>query len=195
MMRYHLTSEGWVSRVRHLESPNQDRRPDWVRAPSLIVIHAISLPPGKFGADDISRLFLNRLDTFLHPQYESLKGLAVSAHFLIDRSGALTQFVATERRAWHAGVSQWNGRTHCNDFSIGIELEGTDHIPFEEAQYLTLMGLLDELCARYPIRALTGHSDIAPGRKTDPGPFFDWERLKQGGKPVSRWTPKMTHSG
>lgn len=189
-MRYYLDAEGWLSRVRHQKSPNQDPRPDRVRAPSLIVIHAISLPPGKFGGKDISLLFINQLDTSVNPVYESLRGLTVSAHFLIERTGALTQFVSTEQRAWHAGLSQWKGQTHCNDFSIGIELEGTDQQPFEESQYRTLNDLLTELCARYPIRALTGHSDIAPGRKTDPGPYFDWSRWQRLGYPVQVTNPR-----
>lgn len=191
MRRYHVDAEGWLSQVRHQNSPNQDPRPDWVRAPWLIVMHAISLPPGEFGGRDISRLFLNQLDTSVNPVYESLRGLTVSAHFLIERTGALTQFVSTEQRAWHAGLSQWNGQAHCNDFSIGIELEGTDQLPFEEPQYLTLNDLLAELCVRYPIRALTGHSDIAPGRKTDPGPYFDWERCQRLGYPVHAATPRL----
>ena len=195
MRDYHLDRQGWIQPARHRRSPNCNPRPRSAQNPSLIVVHAISLPRGEFGGRDIERLFLNQLDTSRHPDYASLRDLAVSAHFLIERSGALTQFVATDERAWHAGISHWNGRANCNDFSIGIELEGTDHDPFQEEQYQTLDGLLAGLCERYPIRAVTGHSDIAPGRKTDPGPYFDWERWERRGYLVSRREPKTAHTG
>ncbi len=140
----------------------------------LLVIHNISLPPGEFGGDAIIRLFTNTLDTTQHPYYAQLNGLKVSAHFLIRRDGEIVQFVACDRRAWHAGVSNWRGRSRCNDFSIGIELEGDDYQPFAGPQYQALARLTRRLRRSYPIRGITGHSDIAPERKTDPGPCFDW---------------------
>jgi AmpD protein len=142
----------------------------------LLVIHNISLPPGEFGGDAIADLFLNRLDPQAHPYYEGIANLRVSSHFLIRRDGALLQFVPCAKRAWHAGLSQWCGRERCNDFSIGIELEGADDHPFGDAQYECLSVLARALYARYPIKASVGHSDIAPGRKTDPGPHFSWTR-------------------
>ena len=167
---------GWVSWARRIPSPNCDERPP--REPvRLIVIHAISLPPGEFGGPEIVALFTNRLDTEAHPYFRELQGLRVSAHFLIRRDGELLQFVSCARRAWHAGVSSWMGRDRCNDFTIGIELEGCDQLAFEDAQYLALNRLLAELRQHYPIDAVVGHSDIAPGRKTDPGPHFAWHRL------------------
>lgn len=144
----------------------------------LIVVHAISLPPGEFGGDAIERLFTNTLDPALHPYYRQIDGLQVSAHFLIRRDGAVVQFVSCERRAWHAGASRWRARESCNDFSIGIELEGCDTLPFEAAQYEGLATLIVAVERRYPIAHIVGHADIAPGRKTDPGPHFDWPRLR-----------------
>ncbi len=185
---------GWVRRAQHCPSPNCDLRPRG-EVPYLVVIHSISLPPGQFGGRDIEALFTNRLDQRTHPSYVSLQGLRVSAHFLIRREGQLLQFVATEARAWHAGVSFWQGRSQCNDFSLGIELEGSDVCPFTEAQYLSLLALLQGLGRRYPIRAVTGHQDIAPGRKTDPGPGFEWERLRVAGYPVQLLRTKMDGSG
>lgn len=167
---------GWLPGVRRILSPNFDERPadELVR---LVVIHAISLPPGEFGGPGITELFTNCLDPDAHPYFREIQGLRVSSHFLVRRDGALTQFVPCSQRAWHAGVSNWKGRANCNDFSIGIELEGCDQQAFADAQYLTLNRLLAELRRRYPIEALAGHSDIAPGRKTDPGPHFDWHRV------------------
>lgn len=144
----------------------------------LLVIHAISLPPGRFGGPGIEQLFTNRLDPAAHPYYREIAGLRVSSHFLIRRDGSLVQFVACGRRAWHAGVSVWQGRERCNDFSIGVELEGTDEQPFEAAQYTRLVALTQALRGRYPLTDLAGHADIAPGRKTDPGPHFDWARYR-----------------
>lgn len=167
---------GWLPGARRIPSPNFDERPA-DEAVRLVVIHAISLPPGKFGGPEIIQLFTNCLDPDSHPYFREIRGLRVSAHFLVRRDGEIIQFVSCSRRAWHAGVSNWMGRTNCNDFSIGIELEGCDQIAFEDVQYLTLNRLLAELRRRYPIEALTGHSDIAPGRKTDPGPRFDWHRV------------------
>lgn len=167
---------GWFSGARHIPSPNCDERP-LAEPVRLVVIHAISLPPGEFGGDGIAALFTNRLDPEAHPYFREIQGLRVSAHFLIRRDGELIQFVSCSRRAWHAGVSSWMGRDRCNDFSIGIELEGCDQLAFEEVQYQVLDRLLADLRHRYPIEAVVGHSDIAPGRKTDPGPHFSWHRL------------------
>jgi AmpD protein len=169
--------DGWVAGAKALPSPNHEARPHGM-VPALIVIHNISLPPGEFGGEAIGELFLNRLDCSAHPYYDAhLRGLQVSSHFVIRRTGALEQFVSCDARAWHAGASNFFGRERCNDFSIGIELEGTDGVSFEPQQYATLAPLVRALMARYPIEALAGHSDIAPGRKTDPGPYFEWERI------------------
>jgi AmpD protein len=138
------------------------------------VVHSISLPPGEFGGESVERLFTNRLDTGAHPYFTDLKGLRVSAHFFVRRDGAIIQFVPVGRRAWHAGGSSWRGRARCNDFSIGIELEGTDDSAFEPVQYARLAKLVNVLRARLPLREIAAHSDIAPGRKADPGPLFDW---------------------
>lgn len=158
--------------MRVVDSPNQDERPAGV-AISLVVLHSISLPPGEYGGDAIERLFTNRLDPAAHPYFREIAHLRVSSHYLVRRDGELVQFVPVERRAWHAGVSSWRGRSRCNDFSVGIELEGTDAAPFEDAQYATLVALI----ARLGLRDLAAHSDVAPGRKTDPGARFDWARL------------------
>ena len=166
---------GWFSGARRVASPNCDARPAGMKV-ELLVIHNISLPPGEFGGDAVERLFTNTLDTAAHPYYAQLEGLKVSAHFLIRRDGAIVQFVPCGKRAWHAGVSSWQGRARCNDFSVGVELEGSDDTPFDDRQYAALARLTRYLQRVYPIRAITGHADIAPGRKTDPGPFFDWPR-------------------
>ncbi|MDE2341981.1 MAG: 1,6-anhydro-N-acetylmuramyl-L-alanine amidase AmpD [Betaproteobacteria bacterium] len=177
-LKFPVDGAGRVRRARQIPSPNFDARPP--RMPiSLLVIHNISLPPNQFGGDDIIRLFTNTLDPKAHPSYQELQGLQVSAHFLVRRDGELIQFVPCLQRAWHAGVSLWRGRPHCNAFSIGIELEGCDTRPFEAAQYEVLAALANSLCEVYPIRAIVGHSDIAPGRKTDPGPCFDWAFLRE----------------
>ncbi|TXH04738.1 MAG: 1,6-anhydro-N-acetylmuramyl-L-alanine amidase AmpD [Nevskiaceae bacterium] len=168
--------------ARWLPSPNFDERPDPADV-SLLVIHAISLPPDRFGGPWIDDLFLNRLDHAAHPYFASLRDLKVSAHCLIRRDGALTQYVAFDQRAWHAGKSQYRGRERCNDFSIGIELEGCDRKPFTQAQYRRLTRVTRALLRAYPRLArdrIVGHSDIAPGRKTDPGPRFDWPRYLAG---------------
>jgi AmpD protein len=159
-------------------SPNFDNRPPGA-AVTLLVVHNISLPPGRFGGTAIAELFTNRLDATAHPYFATVATLRVSAHFLIGREGTLTQFVACAYRAWHAGASSWQGRAHCNDFSIGVELEGTDELPYEAAQYRILARLTRALRRRYPIADLAGHQDIAPGRKTDPGPAFDWAHFRQ----------------
>ncbi|MCA1978951.1 MAG: 1,6-anhydro-N-acetylmuramyl-L-alanine amidase AmpD [Thiobacillus sp.] len=171
-----IDADGWYAPANRIASPNCDARPDGA-AIELVVIHNISLPPGVFGGDAVIDLFTNRLDWDAHPYYQGIRGLRVSAHFLIRRDGSLIQFVPCGLRAWHAGVSSWQGRERCNDFSVGIELEGSDDTPFTDAQYATLAPLVDALKRRYPIRGVVGHSDIAPGRKTDPGPHFDWRRL------------------
>lgn len=165
--------DGTLIRARQVVSPNQDARPDGERI-RLLVIHGISLPPGLFGSSAVERLFANSLDCEAHESFAALRGLRVSAHFLIRRGGALLQFVPCERRAWHAGVSSWAGQERCNDFSIGVELEGTDELPYAAPQYRQLARLTRELQEHYPITNVVGHSDIAPGRKTDPGPSFDW---------------------
>ncbi|WP_434782532.1 1,6-anhydro-N-acetylmuramyl-L-alanine amidase AmpD [Ferrovum myxofaciens] len=192
---FFVDSEGWVRRACHCLSPNFDSRSRAGSPPTLVVIHSISLPAGQFGGRAVEDLFTNRLDPSAHPSFESLRDLRVSAHFLIRREGTLIQFVSTDARAWHAGVSQWGRRQGCNDFSLGIELEGTDHVPFTEAQYGTLDALLQGLCARYPIQAITGHSDVAPCRKTDPGPCFHWARWEALGYPVQLLRPKKARSG
>lgn len=170
-------STGWCDSARHCPSPNCNTRPaDEV---SLLVIHNISLPPGQFGTGEVENLFCNRLDAQAHPYFAGIAHLQVSAHFLIERDGRLTQFVPCGARAWHAGVSCFAGREQCNDFSLGIELEGTDELPYSDAQYATLRELTLELMRVYPQitpERICAHSDIAPGRKTDPGPAFDWDR-------------------
>jgi AmpD protein len=168
----------WLAGVRHTPSPNYDERPNPAHV-DLLVIHNISLPPGEFGGDQVEALFLNRLDPDAHPYFREIAGLQVSAHLFIRRDGQAQQFVALDRRAWHAGVSCFGDREACNDFSIGIELEGTDHTPYTDAQYQKLLELTRAIRRHYPaIRPgrITGHADIAPGRKTDPGPAFDWAR-------------------
>lgn len=170
-------SQGWLSGVKRVISPNYDARPHQTRV-SLLVIHSISLPPNEYGGDAISRFFTNTLDHAEHPYFEQLKGIKVSSHFLIRRDGQVIQFVPCNKRAWHAGVSIWHGRTRCNDFSIGIELEGSDFEPYSELQYVALVRLTRCLKRAYSIHDIVGHSDIAPERKTDPGPFFDWEAYR-----------------
>ncbi len=169
---------GRVDAARYLASPNCDDRPPG-EAITLLVIHNISLPPGEFGGDGILRLFANELDCAAHPYYRNLAGQRVSAHFLIRRTGELLQFVPCTKRAWHAGASSWRGRSRCNDFSIGIELEGTDVVPYAEPQYRVLAQLVRALQSAYPIVDVAGHCDIAPERKTDPGASFDWPRFRR----------------
>jgi AmpD protein len=162
--------------MRIVDSPNCDERPPDTEI-SLVVLHCISLPPGEYGGDAIERLFTNRLDPAAHPYFRDIAGLKVSSHYLIRRDGKVVQFVPAERRAWHAGASWWRGRGACNDFSVGIELEGTEHEPFTDSQYAALSALIQDLQSRFPIRDVAAHSDVAPGRKTDPGAHFDWARL------------------
>ena len=172
---------GRLDAARQLPSPNHDERPAGV-AVDLIVIHGISLPPGEFGGPWIDALFTNTLNPAAHPYFQDLIGLQVSAHVLIRRDGEMVQYVSFQHRAWHAGASVYAGRSRCNDFSVGIELEGVDHRPYDHRQYAPLARLIRALRVAYPaITAdrLTGHADIAPGRKTDPGPAFDWARLRR----------------
>lgn len=174
-----LDRHGWLRRhpsVTLLASPNYDARPQGL-TPSLLVVHNISLPPGVFGGPYVADLFLNRLSVDAHPWFKQVHGLKVSAHFFVRRDGSVVQFVSTDQRAWHAGVSHFNGRERCNDYSVGIELEGTDTLAYTAAQYLALGHLSCTLQARYPLLAVRGHEHIAPGRKTDPGPAFDWPRF------------------
>ena len=178
-----VSPDGRVSGVRLVPTANCDERPAGCVV-DLLVIHHISLPPGDFGGPGILDLFTNRLDPAAHPYYASLTAVRVSAHFLIRRDGEVIQFVPCALRAWHAGASSWRGRTRCNDFSIGIELEGTGETPFTAAQYAALAKLTRGLKARYPIADIVGHSDIAPGRKEDPGPSFDWARYRAMLAPV-----------
>jgi AmpD protein len=176
---YQLDEDGWCHAARRIPSPNYDQR---VMPVDMVVIHNIHLPPQapgqqQFGGPDIERLCTNSLNPDDHPAYAELAQLRVSAHFLIRRDGELIQFVSCQHRAWHAGVSSWQGRERCNDFSVGIELEGSDYVPFEAIQYQVLQLLLNALQVRYPLQHIVGHSEIAPVRKTDPGPFFDWSQL------------------
>jgi N-acetyl-anhydromuramoyl-L-alanine amidase len=171
---------GLVACARYVPSPNRDQRPPG-QPPELVVVHGISLPPGEFGGPWIERLFTNTLPPGEHPYFAAIAGQRVSAHVLIRRDGSLLQFVPFHLRAWHAGASSWRGREQCNDYSIGIELEGTDTTPYEDAQYGALATLVAALVRAYPTlapEAVAGHEDVAPGRKTDPGPAFEWPRLK-----------------
>jgi AmpD protein len=173
-----LDAEGILQGVRCISSPNCDDRPDG-GVVDLVVLHNISLPPGEYGGPGIVDFFTNRLDPDAHPYYRGIADLKVSSHFLIRRGGEIIQFVPCGKRAWHAGVSNWRGRNCCNDFSIGIELEGTDEELFDDSQYERLADLTRALKAKYPITDIAGHSDIAPGRKTDPGPRFNWARYRE----------------
>ena len=171
---------GLICGARQIASPNHDARPAGVEA-DLIVVHGISLPPGEFGGPWIDRLFTNTLPPDVHPYFAEVCSMRVSSHLVLDRDGAVTQYVSLQARAWHAGKSTYEGRAACNDFSVGVELEGTDTLPYEAVQYDALAELVAALCAAYPRLSpdrLVGHSDIAPGRKTDPGPAFDWARAR-----------------
>ena len=184
LKKQHFTidpANGWLDSVEHICSPNCDDRPGNIE-PDLIVIHGISLPPGEFGGTWVAALFTNTLPPTEHEYFATIGHLRVSSHVLIDRKGGLTQFVPFHMRAWHAGDSTHCGRAACNDFSIGIELEGTDDSPYEDAQYFVLGHLIRALRRTYPslhAADVVGHCDIAPGRKTDPGPAFDWWRLRK----------------
>jgi AmpD protein len=169
---------GWWSAARACPSPNFGPRPAGT-AVTLAIVHSISLPPGHYAGDAVERLFTNRLDCDEHPYFAALRGLRVSAHFVIRRDGELIQFVSADHRAWHAGASSWRGRENCNDWSIGIELEGLEGQRFEPAQYRQLARLLRALAARYPVDEVVGHEHVAPGRKADPGAGFDWPGLRR----------------
>ena len=179
MSTLHLDDTGWLTGARHCVSPNFGPRPDGTVV-DLAVVHSISLPPGQYGGDEIERLFTNRLDWDAHPYFGQIRGAEVSAHFVIRRGGEILQFVSTRDRAWHAGRSSWEGRENCNDYSVGIELEGLEGETFEAPQYERLAELLIALVARLPLRSVAGHEHVAPGRKIDPGPGFDWLRLMDG---------------
>lgn len=168
--------DGWYRPARRVDSPNFGPRPSDT-AIDLAIVHSISLPPGVYGGGEVERLFTNTLDWNAHPYFDLIRGIEVSAHFFIRRNGELLQFVAVNDRAWHAGKSSWQGRDNCNDHSVGIELEGLEHHPFETAQYETLATLLTDLCKAWPIRQAVGHEHVAPGRKQDPGSAFDWPLL------------------
>jgi AmpD protein len=176
MQNLHINPAGICVEASFIPSPNVDSRPH-IGDIHLIVIHNISLPPNQYGGKGVVELFTNQLNPSEHPYYAEIEGLKVSAHFFIRRDGSLIQFASCLDRAWHAGQSSWHDRERCNDFSIGIELEGSDHEAFEDAQYGMLNQLIDALRTAYPIEAIVGHSDIAPGRKTDPGPYFDWAQI------------------
>jgi AmpD protein len=167
---------GWWWQARRRPSPHHGPRPAGTTV-DLVVLHSISLPPGRYGGTAVQDLFLGRLDCDAHAAFDALRGLRVSAHFLVRRDGEILQFVSCDRRAWHAGVSSWRGRPGCNDWSVGIELEGLEGDRFEPAQYAALARLLRALSRRYPLREAVGHEHVAPGRKHDPGPGFDWPRL------------------
>ena len=196
-MRRTVWQAGWWRPARRLPSPNFGLRPPG-ECVTLAVVHAISLPPGHYGGDAVERLFTNRLDHTAHPYFEGLRKLRVSAHFFIRRSGDVLQFVSCDARAWHAGASRWAGREQCNDYSIGVELEGLEGDRFDAAQYAAAARLLRALARRYPIAAIVGHEHIAPGRKGDPGPGFDWTGLaRQLGRSAEAAGPiRMTrHAG
>ena len=177
----HINKDGWIEGLRHVVSPNNDERPADMPI-DLLVIHNISLPPGEFGGPYIEELFCNQLDSTVHPYFEDIAQLKVSSHILIRRDGEIIQFVPLTQRAWHAGESSFCGQSCCNDYSIGIELEGTDDQPFTDDQYESLAKVSETIIQAFPsitAERIAGHSDIAPGRKTDPGEAFDWSRYKQ----------------
>lgn len=171
-------SGGWLAAARAVPSPNEEARPAGSEV-GLVLIHNISLPPDEFGGGWVEQFFVNRLDPDAHPYFATIAGLKVSSHFYVRRDGEIVQFVDCDRRAWHAGQSAWRGRGNCNDFSVGIELEGCDTKPYETAQYEALWRLLDALRERYPITAVAGHCHVSPGRKTDPGEHFDWAQVRE----------------
>lgn len=180
-------SDGWLDGVRRVRSPNHDARPSGA-AIELVVVHSINLPPGEFGGPWVERLFCNTLPADAHPYFAAAAALRVSAHVLVRRDGSLVQFVPFDRRAWHAGASSWRGRPGCNDFSVGVELEGCDETPYAGAQYRALAALLAALRRAYPTLAadaVAGHDEVAPGRKRDPGPAFDWDRVSAARLPAT----------
>ena len=173
-----IDADGWWPPARRYDSPNYNARPADA-AVELVVLHNISLPAGQFGGPHIADLFTNRLDFSVDASFDSLRGMQVSSHFLVRRDGAVIQFVSTEQRAWHAGLSSFEGRENCNDYSVGIEVEGSDFVAFSSSQYASAARLIVALAGRYPVRAVQGHEHIAPGRKSDPGPHFDWPKLQE----------------
>jgi AmpD protein len=183
--------QGWWAAASWRPSPNVGTRPPGEQ-PTLAIVHSISLPPGVYRGDAVERLFTNRLDGDAHPYFGGIRGLSVSAHFFVRRSGRVLQFAATDARAWHAGVSSWRGRPNCNDWSVGVELEGLEGGPFEVAQYAALARLLAALARRHPLREVVGHEDVAPGRKADPGPGFDWLALARRLQGSGLWLPRAT---
>lgn len=184
-----LWARGWYRFARRLDSPNFGPRPAGA-AIDLVVVHSISLPPGQYGGEEVQALFTNRLDWEAHPYFKGIEGMQVSSHFYVRRGGELWQFVSCDDRAWHAGASSWQGRDNCNDFSVGIELEGVEGGPFEPVQYEALAGLCAALAQRYPVRHVAGHEHVAPGRKQDPGPGFDWAQLRDSlGWPPASFPP------
>jgi AmpD protein len=186
-----LWRQGWYRFAAHLPSPNFGERP-YQSQVDLIVLHSISLPPGQYGGNEVAQLFTNQLDWQAHPYFKQIEGLQVSAHFFIKRTGKLLQFVSCNDRAWHAGASCYRGRSNCNDDSIGIELEGLEGDAFEEAQYETLHTLCAAIMARYPIEHIAGHEHIAPGRKIDPGPGFNWRLFQKNLGLNARYLPVGT---
>ena len=186
-----LWHQGWYAKAKHLASPNFGPRPEGAHV-DLIVVHSISLPPGQYGGPEVLQLFTNSLDWDAHPYFAQIRGLEVSAHFFIRRDGSLWQCVSANDRAWHAGASSYRGRSNCNDDSIGIELEGLEGQRFEPAQYESLASLCAALADHYPIAHLAGHEHVAPGRKQDPGPGFDWQRLKHSLALPEHWLPPLT---
>ena len=169
-------AQGWWRLARRVRSPNFGPRPEGTQV-TLAIVHSISLPPGEYGGDAVERFFTNRLDAAAHQYFEQISAQRVSSHFFIRRDGAVVQFVSCDQRAWHAGTSQWRGRENCNDWSIGIELEGLEGERFERAQYRALIRLLGALRVRYPLTEVIGHEHVAPSRKVDPGARFEWPRL------------------
>jgi AmpD protein len=185
-----LWQDGWYRFARHLQSPNRGARPGGTSI-DLVVLHSISLPPGEYGGDQVRQLFMNELDWDAHPYYKEIRGAQVSAHFYVRRGGELWQFVSCDDRAWHAGASSWLGRDNCNDYSVGVELEGLEGGQFETAQYETLGSLCAALAQHYPIRHVAGHEHVAPGRKADPGALFDWSAVQSH----TGWPPRYFPEG
>jgi AmpD protein len=189
-----LWQDGWYRFARRLESPNRGPRPAGAQV-DLAVVHSISLPPGQYGGDEVQRLFTNTLDWNAHPYFKSIEGMQVSAHFYLRRGGELWQFVSCDERAWHAGASSWCGRANCNDYSVGIELEGLEDETFEPAQYEALAAVCAAIAQHYPIRHVAGHEHIAPGRKQDPGAGFEWAVLQRDLGWPAEWFPAVSRAG
>ncbi|MFZ4873513.1 1,6-anhydro-N-acetylmuramyl-L-alanine amidase AmpD [Janthinobacterium sp. Mn2066] len=190
MQAWKIDESGWCDGAVRYDSPYYDARPEGMEI-DLLVIHNISLPGGHFGGPHVSDLFTGRLDYNADPSFADLRGLQVSAHFLVRRDGALVQYVSTDQRAWHAGTSTFEGRPQCNAYSIGIEMEGSDFQPFQPEQYRVLVALTAALAQRYGLAQVRGHEHIAPGRKTDPGPFFDWALYQESWRQALRGQPAL----